>query len=121
MLSLIYEHFATESQKEQLHQIQDVIDLRCGGEAELEGFWLTWTFVVGDVGGALSVEVLRDVKRIGTKSHNIGSRGVALLALGMGDGAAADALETSATPAAATDNMQKGICFSMVKHGKCAK
>eukprot|EP00971_Amphidinium_carterae_P313233 6225284-Amphidinium_carterae.1 len=37
------------------------MDLRCGGEAELEGFWSTWTFVVGDVGSALSLEVLRDL------------------------------------------------------------
>eukprot|EP00971_Amphidinium_carterae_P000121 2620-Amphidinium_carterae.1 len=36
MLSLTYEHFATESQNEQLNQIQDVMDLRCGGESELE-------------------------------------------------------------------------------------
>eukprot|EP00971_Amphidinium_carterae_P054562 1075022-Amphidinium_carterae.1 len=39
----------------------------------------------------------------------------------MGDETAADALESSATPATTTDNKQKGICFSMVKHGKCAK
>eukprot|EP00971_Amphidinium_carterae_P168738 3343170-Amphidinium_carterae.1 len=56
MLSLIYEHFATGSQNEQLYQIQDVMDLHCGGESELEGFWSTWTFLVGDVGNALSIE-----------------------------------------------------------------
>eukprot|EP00971_Amphidinium_carterae_P025890 510845-Amphidinium_carterae.1 len=38
----------------------------------------------------------------------------------MGDETTADALESLATPAT-TDNKQKGICFSMVKHGKCAK
>eukprot|EP00971_Amphidinium_carterae_P048648 958738-Amphidinium_carterae.1 len=156
MLSLIYEHFATESQNEQLHQIQDVMDLRCGGEAELEGFWSTWTFVVEGVGSALSVEVLRELlwskikhlqcfreelsyytrvrdvpnhpdyslgylssiieskikrdrrqKNRDQISQHIRSRGVALLALDMGDETAADALETSATPAATTDNKQK--------------
>eukprot|EP00971_Amphidinium_carterae_P037177 730551-Amphidinium_carterae.1 len=33
---------------------------------------------------------------------------------------AADALESAATPAT-TDNKQRGICFSMVKHGKCTR
>eukprot|EP00971_Amphidinium_carterae_P162118 3213706-Amphidinium_carterae.1 len=37
----------------------------------------------------------------------------------MGDEPAAD-VESSATPAT-TDNKLKGICFSMVKHGKCVK
>eukprot|EP00971_Amphidinium_carterae_P324995 6455056-Amphidinium_carterae.1 len=67
MLSLVYEHFATESQNKQLHQIQDVMDLRRGGEAELEGFWSTWTYVVGDVGSALTVEVLREFNCFGTR------------------------------------------------------
>eukprot|EP00971_Amphidinium_carterae_P211206 4190761-Amphidinium_carterae.1 len=38
----------------------------------------------------------------------------------MGEEMAADALESAATPAT-TDNKQKGICFSMVKHGKCVR
>eukprot|EP00971_Amphidinium_carterae_P307894 6118963-Amphidinium_carterae.1 len=146
------------------------MDLRCGGEGELEGFWSTWTFVVGDVGNALSLEVLRELlwgrikhlqcfreelsyytrvrdmpnhpdyslgylstiieskikrdcrqKNRDQISQHIWSRGMALPALDMNHENASDTFESPAMPATTADNKPKGICFNMVKHGRCIK
>eukprot|EP00971_Amphidinium_carterae_P342388 6481670-Amphidinium_carterae.1 len=61
ILALVYEHYSTEAQSEQLYQLQDIMELRCTGDADLEHFWSTWGYVVGDVGGLLNDDMLREL------------------------------------------------------------